>query len=310
MSLPIYEIFIEDNLMNEEVLSVALVEDPAIGINFMKFNKEEEQLYKFNADKQIISGPVMIANKPIYRKDINANVFYSDETIDKAAALFIKNGSKFNIEHKGENFKLDIIEAFFSNDKDGNKMWNLTAHIKDTNLWNFVKEKTNGFSFQGAFTKQLIANFQKNNEEAMELKDRLITAINAVLFDEHKFAADSGTTTETTTEAPVTSTETTTVEPVTTTDTTEAPVTTTDTTTEPVAPELPDISIELPETITIEQVNQLLEEKLSGLNEQLLSLTAKLDEYGNRELTTTNNTTMLDTRSATINPSFDYLRGL
>ena len=69
--LPTYEVLIGDPTEdNTAVDFVALVDDPAIMKGWMKFS--EQSPYKFevtNTERRIITGPLMIADLPIYRRD-------------------------------------------------------------------------------------------------------------------------------------------------------------------------------------------------------------------------------------------------
>jgi hypothetical protein len=60
-----------------QVSYVALVNKPAIEKNFQVFN-ETKQLLKLaiDDDLRIISGPVMVADMPIYRKDTSLGEYY------------------------------------------------------------------------------------------------------------------------------------------------------------------------------------------------------------------------------------------
>lgn len=77
--LPCYEMIIEESTTSEIGVSfVALVDRPAIEKNFMAFNSLKIEFSK-DEEKRIISGPAMVANSLIYRKDDNGeyNVFFS-----------------------------------------------------------------------------------------------------------------------------------------------------------------------------------------------------------------------------------------
>jgi hypothetical protein len=185
MGLPIYKILVQDS----ELLEIALVDEPAIEEDFLKFNKEDIIIH-FNSDKQIISGLVMLPNKLIYRNDKFGEryVYYDEETVAKSAQLFLKNGMKFNEYHTDSKLQLDVIESYLT--KEQNEFnapagsWVITAKINDEKLWNRVKSgEFNGFSFQSLFVNELVQNFNKQ-EEMKELKEKLAAAINSILFNE------------------------------------------------------------------------------------------------------------------------------
>ena len=67
MKLPIYNLEINEDDQETGVNFVALVDSPAIERNWVAFNKQ--QTFIANQEKQIVSGPLMVADLPIYRQD-------------------------------------------------------------------------------------------------------------------------------------------------------------------------------------------------------------------------------------------------
>lgn len=185
MGLPIYKILVQDS----DLLEIALVDEPAIEEDFLKFSKDDVIIH-FNADKQIVSGLVMIPNKLIYRNDKLGEryVYYDEDTVSKSAQLFLKNGMKFNQMHSDTKLQLEVIESYLT--KEQNEFnapkgsWVITAKVSDIELWNRIKsEEFNGFSFQSLFVNELVQNFNKQ-EQMKELKEKLAAAINSILFNE------------------------------------------------------------------------------------------------------------------------------
>ena len=172
---------------------IAITDNPAIEEYFLKFSNEEIKL-EFNADKQIITGPVMTPNKLIYRNDALGERFvtYDEDGIRTAASLFMKNGLKFNSEHSANILPIEILESYFA--LEGNTFnvpvgsWIVSAKVNDSELWSKLKENNMGFSFQALFSNELIGTEQINfnKDEKMDLKEKLQAAINAVLFGEVK----------------------------------------------------------------------------------------------------------------------------
>ena len=70
MDLPVYKLVIDPNADEmSEVTAVALVDFPAIQEDFQYFNLHKQN-YKIESEEQrIVSGPLMIADKPIYREN-------------------------------------------------------------------------------------------------------------------------------------------------------------------------------------------------------------------------------------------------
>lgn len=188
--LPIYKITIADDYS----LEIALVDDPAIEVNFLKFNAEELKM-EFNEDKMILKGAVMIPNQLLYRNDKLGERFVTYDTleVEKAAMLFLKNGMKFNRQHSEVGAKLDILESYLATENNLLNVpagsWIISAKVKDNALWQEIKNGTfNGFSMQSLFSNELIGvqELQFNNNKEMNFKEKLQTVIDAVFFANEK----------------------------------------------------------------------------------------------------------------------------
>ena len=133
--LPIYKITIADDYS----LEIALVDDPAIEVDFLKFNAEELKM-EFNEDKMILKGAVMIPNQLLYRNDKLGERFVTYDTleVEKAAMLFLKNGMKFNKQHSEVDAKLDILESYLATENNllnvPTGSWIISAKVKDDAL--------------------------------------------------------------------------------------------------------------------------------------------------------------------------------
>ena len=193
--LPIYELKVSD----DETLEIALVDEPAIEENFIFFNSDEIKM-TFNDEQMIVSGPVLVPNLKIFVNDALGMryVFFSKETIKDIAEKFLsKKGLKFNLQHTDKVAHLNIVESYFA--KEGNTFgvpegsWIVTAKVKDADVWESVKEgKFNGFSLQALFTNEIVGIEQQFNKqkERMDLKEKLMAAVNAVLFTEETPAVE------------------------------------------------------------------------------------------------------------------------
>jgi len=173
--LPLYELIIHEKAdSNLEVSYVALVDEPAIEKTFLKFRKQEPVQLNFaltDTERRIISGPCMLANVPIYRRDDDGfeyNVFFTPETIYKIVQkVFEKqNTNNFNIMHN-PNMKVDdvfMFESFIVDSKRGIKpmvgyedaedgSWFISAIVKNDEVWQRVCDGTlKGFSVEGFFS--------------------------------------------------------------------------------------------------------------------------------------------------------------
>ena len=170
MELPIYELMINEDMQDDaEVSFIALVDRPAIQKNWNAF-KENAKFQIISEDKRIISGPVMLADSPIYRND-NTNgeyyVVFSKDTIFKIAQKFFKKGYQANVNLMHDSNQqvsgVTMFESFIS-DKDRGIMpmrgfedapdgsWFGSFKVEDDAVWEMIKEgKVKGFSVEGVF---------------------------------------------------------------------------------------------------------------------------------------------------------------
>jgi hypothetical protein len=184
--LPIFKIV----PIESDLTEIAITDDPAIEEYFLKFSEDVVKI-EFNSDKKIITGPVMVPDQLIYRNDSLGERFvtYDREGIHKAATLFMKNGLRFNREHTDIKLEIDIIESYFALEANSfgvpEGSWIVSAKVNDDDLWNELKSANKGFSFQSIFKNELVGTEQVNfNKQTMSLKEKLLDAINSVLFSE------------------------------------------------------------------------------------------------------------------------------
>lgn len=190
--LPIYELFIEDD---SDFVGLAVVGLPAIEADFMYFNEEVNKMV-FNEEKMMIKGPALIPNKLIYRNDMMGEryIYFSEETIVKfVETLMSKENNKFNIGHTDTPLNAILIESYFvSEDNEFNvpkNSWVVGLKVKDSEAWGRIKSgEFKGFSVEGLFSNQLVnlmINKDNNKQnELMNLKERVMEAINSVVFSE------------------------------------------------------------------------------------------------------------------------------
>lgn len=173
--LPIYEIVVEDN-DETGIQLISLVEDPAIMVKGMAFNKNETMSFKeVGGDKQVIVGPALIPDMRIARDDDKYGKYYvvfSKETIEKMVEKFNKFGSnrKINIDHSNMMVDGFIMEDWIVEDTVYDKSrkygfevpvgtYMIMVKIEDKKFWN-EEVKGNGkfgFSIEGMLGQQLIS---------------------------------------------------------------------------------------------------------------------------------------------------------
>ncbi len=155
-----------------EVNFIGLVDRPAIERNFLAFKQNEKKAaFIVDEDKRIISGPAMIADMPLYRKDDQLGEYYV--VFDKAAIRciaekFAKKGymSNFNLFHdeKAQVSDVTIFNSFISDADLGispikgfedvaEGSWFISAKVNNEDVWAKVKAgEIKGFSVEGLFS--------------------------------------------------------------------------------------------------------------------------------------------------------------
>lgn len=189
MDLPIYKLVIDDST-DLGVDYVALVDRPAIEKQWMAFNEAVEYKFLANQEKRLISGALMVADLPIYRKDQQGEyyVVFDKETISKIAQRFFKNGFSANVNmmHDGERQVNGVymIESILIDKERGTQApqgypnlpdgsWFGTFKVDNNEVWNdFVKTGVfKGFSVEGQFAHRLVTTKPQNEIE--ELANRI-----------------------------------------------------------------------------------------------------------------------------------------
>ncbi len=194
-NLPIYNLEIISDVDSEmEVDYVALVDRPAIDKNFLAFNENNVQLSFAiqDEDEQIITGALMLADKPIYRNDENGEyyVVFTKETIKQIAQKFFAKGyqSNVNLMHdSGQQLNgLTMFESWITDSKRGilamkgfedvpDGSWFGSFKVDNAEVWKMVKEgKVKGFSVEGLFS------YRKADIQQSQVQD-LWSQIQAIL---------------------------------------------------------------------------------------------------------------------------------
>ena len=145
--------------------------------NFMGFAIQSE-------DKHIISGPLMLADQPIYRNNSKFGehyVVFKPDTIKDISIKFAKKGYQQNVNLMHDsNMQLDglvMFESFivdrtrgilpmegFEDAKDGS--WFGSFYVENPQAWQLIKEgKVKGFSVEGYFDYDMPDNRPKTYAE-------------------------------------------------------------------------------------------------------------------------------------------------
>lgn len=189
--LPIYYLEINDN-DETGVDFVAFVDKPAIEVNWKAFDKQEplNQMFKtVSEDRRIITGALMLADTPIYRRDDmygEYNVVFTKDTIEKIVNKFFKQGNTHNVNamHSKEMIidGVYMFESFIVDKERGIKApkgfedapdgsWFGSFKIENDEVWNnYIKTGVfKGFSVEGLFNQK---------SEPTSKEDAFIKAIN------------------------------------------------------------------------------------------------------------------------------------
>ena len=171
--LPIYKMLISESSEDKtEVNYVALVDDPAIQMMWQKFDKQKEFSFQADKERNIITGVLMVADLPIYRRDERMGEYYvvfDKENIEKAAIKYFKKGYMHNVnlmhDSKAVVDGVFMFESFLVDSKRGiqspkgfeglpDGSWVASYKVENLLLWDKL-ESFNGFSVEGLFGYEL-----------------------------------------------------------------------------------------------------------------------------------------------------------
>lgn len=167
--LPIYRLTIKDEDDKMGVNYVALVDEPAIQTNWLAFNGQMK--FAMDKERKIITGALMLADLPIYRRSEKMGEFYvvfDKFQIEKIVQRFMKNGFTDNVNkmhdakqtvdgvYMYESFIVDSQRGIrppvgFEDAPEGS--WFGSYKVDNEDVWNnFIKTgEFKGFSVEGVF---------------------------------------------------------------------------------------------------------------------------------------------------------------
>ena len=194
MDLPFIEFKLTDEV--EGLQAIALVDRPAIGLNYQAFAPHKFEV--INEDKRIVMGAAMIPDLPIYRRDERGEYYaiFKKETIKALVQKLFKENKHnvFNEEHNAFKILDDvyIYQSFitdaelgisapsgFENVADGT--WFIAAKVENDEAWAKVKEEgiLKGFSVEVVFDLEPY-KFKKMNKLNLE---SVISTLKSVFSD-------------------------------------------------------------------------------------------------------------------------------
>lgn len=201
MALPLYEMTISDEMTSDlEVTAIALVDEPAIQVNWQAFTAQSAQMNfaTINEDERLIIGPAMIPDMKIYRNDTEPdglgeyNVFFSKNTVKKIAEKFYAKGfqGSANIMHDAGQ-KVEGVNYFLSWIKDDakgmiglagdypNGTWFVGARVNNPDVWAKIKSGAiKGFSVEGMFQYASTPTVVDASETLLQKIKEILNGIN------------------------------------------------------------------------------------------------------------------------------------
>ena len=196
MDMDIIELILSEDELASGVEAISVVEDPAIEADFVALKSQEYKFAEADVEKKILVGPLLIPNKPIFRKDDDKEyyIYFSRKTVRQASQMFLKAGnqSKSTLEHQEAIDGLTLVESWIVEDPemDKSKLYNMslpkgtwvgTVKVDNEDIWqNYVKTgKVKGFSIEGYFAdkaerpKEALPEELSKEQEAELVLDQL-----------------------------------------------------------------------------------------------------------------------------------------
>jgi hypothetical protein len=189
----IVELILDEQQMASGIDAISIVEAPAIESNFVALKSHEVKFAKIDEEKRILMGPILIPDKPIYRKQVvdgeldEFYIYFSKQTVAKASQMYLMNDKHKNatLEHEVELSGLCLVETWLKEDMEKDKSaiygmndpigtWMGCLKVTNDDVWeNYVKTgKVKGFSIEGYFADKM--KMSKTPSLIDEIKEILI----------------------------------------------------------------------------------------------------------------------------------------
>lgn len=206
-----FELIIDENEdSNTGVYAISIVSDPAIEQEFYMFSSQKEEntiVFSQDSEQQIITGPVLIPDKLIYRRKGGREyeVFMTADTIKKTAIKFFKKHFNNNttLEHKKSISDTTYFESWIVDDINNDKKnqekfnnvfkdipvgsWMVSLKVNDSEQWNKIKKDGfTGFSIEGLFNDHLVENSNQIKNNNINMKRTFWSKFKNLLFELEK----------------------------------------------------------------------------------------------------------------------------
>jgi len=188
--IPIYRFKVDAN-DDSQLEAVAMVDSPAIEMNWQAFSNQIK--FAADAEKRIISGPLMVAELPIYRRDAEHGEYYgifTSEDIYNLRNKFFKNdkSKEVNMMHDSTMMVEGVymVESFLIDSKRGinspegfnlsDGSWFGSYKVDNEQVWNdYIKSgEFKGFSVEGLF------NIVKIDAKPLSVIEQIIEVVKQI----------------------------------------------------------------------------------------------------------------------------------
>lgn len=196
--MKVYEVVFDEN-RTEGVYALSVVDNPAMQDMWIALNEHPQKIEfsTINEEKRLLLGAALIPNKKIYR-NIDGNEFYvtfSEQTIEKLAHSFIKNGKQNNssLNHEVKLEGMSVVEAWTVTDPNNDKSntygktyekgtWVTMMKVDNDEVWQKVKQgEIKGFSIDA-----VLALKELNLNPNINMSTEASTTIANTVFDKLK----------------------------------------------------------------------------------------------------------------------------
>jgi len=167
--MKLFELILGDS-SESGVSAISLVDRPAMESDFIAFSEELESVrFKtLDEEKRIVTGLVLIPDKPIMRKGETEPyyVYLSKDTINKTSQMYLMQNKSNNatLDHAVNIDGVHLVESWIVSDPKNDKTsalgiestegaWAASMFIQNDDVWNdYVKTgRVKGFSIEALF---------------------------------------------------------------------------------------------------------------------------------------------------------------
>jgi len=190
------------------VFAISFVNEPAIESDFIALSKEDVKLKVTNEEKRIVTGAILIPDKPILRTDkYNKpyHIFFSKDTVLQLSEKYLKehNQESVTIEHEVPVENITLVESWIKIDGKKDKTialgidapvgsWIGSFKVDDEDVWlNLVKEGlVRGFSIEASLKRKINKNEIKMSEQKEMTNSTLFEKITELFSSKKEVAAE------------------------------------------------------------------------------------------------------------------------